>query len=86
MTRQEADRVLDCVREGEAMPSSLVDRALQITGDLNDFHGEFCRLWRACGERQAEIRSSRGIREDIHTQEDSKLGAGDSQSSETSHG
>ena len=86
MNRQEAHKVLDCVKAGEAMPSSLVDRALQITGDLNDFHGEFCRLWRACGERQAEIRKAGGICEDIHAQEDSKLGAKDSQSSETSHG
>ena len=86
MTRQDADRVLDCVREGEAMPSSLVDRALQITGDLNDFHGEFCRMWRACGERQTEICKARGICEDIHAQEDSGLGAGDSQISEASHG
>ena len=86
MNRQEAHKVLDCVKAGEAMPSSLVDRALQITGDLNDFHGEFCRLWRACGERQTEIRKAGGIRKDIHPQEDSGLGAGDSQSSETSHG
>ena len=86
MTKQDAVKVLDAVREGEAMPTSLVDRALQITGDLNDFHGEFCRMWRACGERQAEIRQTRGIRKDLYTQEDSKLGAGDSQSSETSHG
>jgi hypothetical protein len=86
MTKQDAVKVLDAVREGEAMPSSLVDRALQITGDLNDFHGEFCRMWRACGERQAEIRQTRGIRKDLYTQEDGKLGAGDSQSSETSHG
>ncbi len=86
MTKQEAHKVLDAVREGEAMPTSLVDRALQVTGDLNDFHGEFCRLWRACGERQTEIRKAGGIRKDIHPQEDSGLGAGDSQSSETSHG
>jgi len=68
------------------MPSSLVDRALQITGDLNDFHGEFCRMWRACGERQTKIRKAEGIRKDIHAQEDSGLGAGDSQISEASHG
>ena len=86
MNKQDAAKVLDAVREGESMPSSLVDRALQITGDLNDFHGEFCRMWRACGERQTEIRKAGGIREDIHTQKDSGLGAGDSQISEKSHG
>ena len=86
MTKQEAHKVLDAVREGEAMPTSLVDRALQVTGDLNDFHGEFCRMWRACGERQAEIRQTGRVREDIHPQEDGKLGAGDSPNGETSHG
>ena len=86
MTRQEAHKVLDAVREGEAMPTSLVDRALQVTGDLNDFHGEFCRMWRACGERQAEIRQTRGVRQDIHPQEDGKLGVRGGSDGETSHG
>ncbi len=38
MTRQDADRVLDCVREGEAMPSSLVDRALSAQEVLDNFN------------------------------------------------
>ena len=86
MTFEDAIRVLNCVKEGRPMPESVVNRALQITGDLDDFDGEFLRLWRTCGERQAEIRQTRGIRKDLYTQEDGKLGAGDSQSSETSHG
>ncbi len=45
MTKQEAHKVLDAVREGEAMPTSLVDRALQVTGDLNDFKPS--RRWRS---------------------------------------
>jgi len=86
MTKQDAVKVLDAVREGEAMPCSLVDRALQITGDLNDFHGEFCRMWRACGERQAEICQTRGIRKDLHPQEDSELGVRGGTDSKASHG
>ena len=81
MTFEDAMRVLDCVKEGRPMPDSVVNRALQITGDLDDFDGEFLRLWRACGERQAEIRSSRGICQDIHPPKDSQLGAGDSSGS-----
>jgi hypothetical protein len=49
MTFEDAIRVLDCVKEGRPMPDSVVNRALQITGDLDDFDGEFQRLWRACG-------------------------------------
>ena len=86
MTFEDAIRVLDCVKEGRPMPESVVNRALQITGDLDDFDGEFQRLWRACGEREAEIRSSRGICSDIYPSEDSQLGAGDSPSSQRSHG
>ncbi len=86
MTFEDAKRILDSVKEGRPVPDSVVNRAMQITGDLDDFDGEFCRLWRACGERQTEIRKAGGIRKDIHPQEDSGLGAGDSQSSETSHG
>lgn len=86
MTFEDAKRILDSVKEGRPVPASVVNRAMQITGDLDDFDGEFCRLWRACGERQTEIRSSKGICEDIYPQEDSGLGAGDSQVSEASHG
>ena len=86
MTFEDAIRVLDCVKEGRPMPDSVVNRALQITGDLDDFDGEFLRLWRACGEREAEIRSSREICSDVHPAEDSQLGAGDSPSSQRSHG
>ncbi len=86
MTFEDAIRVLDCVKEGRPMPDSVVNRALQITGDLDDFDGEFLRLWRTCGERQAEIRSSRGICQDIYPPKDSQLGAGDSSGSQTSHG
>lgn len=86
MTFEDARRILDSVKEGRPVPASVVNRAMQITGDLDDFDGEFCRLWRACGERQTEIRSSEGICEDIYPQEDSGLGAGDSPVSEASHG
>jgi len=86
MTFEDAKRILDSVKEGRPVPDSVVNRAMQITGDLDDFDGEFCRLWRACGERQTEIRSSRGICEDIYPEEDSGLGAGDSASSEACHG
>jgi (2Fe-2S) ferredoxin len=67
MTFEDAKRILDSVKEGRPVPASVVNRAMQITGDLDDFDGEFCRLWRACGERQTEIRSSRGVREDVYT-------------------
>lgn len=86
MTLEDAIRILDCVKEGRPMPSSVVNRALQLTGDLDDFDGEFLRLWRASGERQAEICSSRGICSDIYPPENSQLGARDSQSSQASHG
>ena len=52
MTFEDAKRILDSVKEGRPVPASVVNRAMQITGDLDDFDGEFCRLWRACGERQ----------------------------------
>ena len=86
MNLEYAHRILDGVKESKPTPDKLINKALQITGDLDDFDGEFCRLWRACGERQTEIRSSKGICEDIYPQEDSGLGAGDSPICEASHG
>jgi hypothetical protein len=86
MNLEYAHRILDGVKENKPTPDKLINKALQLTGDLDDFDGEFCRLWRACGERQTEIRSSRGICEDVYPQEDSGLGEGDSASSQACHG
>lgn len=37
MTHDQAQKILDRVREGEAYPRSIVDRALCLTGDI-DLH------------------------------------------------
>lgn len=79
-------RILDSVKDGQEVPAFMINQALTVTGDFDDFDGEFLRLWRASGERQAEIRPSRGICQNIYPQEDGKLGAGDSSSSQASHG
>lgn len=36
MTHEEAMRILDRVREGHAYPSHIVEKALQLTGDLDE--------------------------------------------------
>jgi hypothetical protein len=36
MTYRQAVEILDKVREGQPYPDHIVDRALRLTGDLND--------------------------------------------------
>ena len=69
----QAKKLLDGIKDGRDAPLVLINRALSLTGDLDDICGDIYSGWQSSGEGQTQVCQAWEVCADVHTPENKRL-------------